>query len=184
MLGRCQSTRTAKMFLSTAPKQGWLPDCLPASVCVTRAPMWRAQAASLAVSHNSSKSGTRYGRSVSSSSPVIGLDWNRVEVTCCVIGWDWSQWKIYPFLFLSFLQCSGMWLCVYACVHTVHVHLCVCKTCLHYMQWWACVCVCVLTDLTFLYSMMYKHRLPHPAWYNNEKLRSAFTPVFMGGESQ
>ena len=89
-------------------------------VCVTQAPMWRAQAASLTMSHNSSKSGPRYGRSVSSSSPLIGLDWSRVEVTCCVIGWNLTQWKIYPFPFLPFLQCSGMWLCARTCTYSTY----------------------------------------------------------------
>lgn len=86
--------RRSKIFLSTAPKQGCFPDCLPASVGMTQAPMWRRQAASLAVSHDGSESGPRHGRSVSSSSPLIGSLRCRPEVTCCAIGWDQSQWKI------------------------------------------------------------------------------------------
>lgn len=124
MLGRCQSTRTAKNVSVNSFQKGlaaWLLLC----VCMTQAPMWRAQAASLAVSYNSSKSGPRHERSVSSSSPLIGLDWSRAEVTCSVIGWHWSRWKIFPFPFLPFLECSGKWFCVYMCVYIQSVFVCV-----------------------------------------------------------
>lgn len=87
-------------------RTGCLTACL--LLWMTQAPMWRAQAASITVSPNISKSEPRSGRSVSSSSPLIGLEWIRLEVTCCVIGWIWSQWKISPFPFCQFLQCSGM----------------------------------------------------------------------------
>lgn len=112
-----------KCFCQQLPNRvaAWLLLC----VCMTRAPMWRAQAASLAVSHKSSKSGPRHERSVSSSSPLIGLDWSRAEVTCSVIGWHWSRWKIFLFPFLPFLQCSGKWFCVYVRVYVQSVFVCV-----------------------------------------------------------
>lgn len=37
--------------------------------------------------------------SLSSSSPLIGLDWNRLQTTCCLIGHNWSQWKNLRFFF-------------------------------------------------------------------------------------
>lgn len=134
---------------STAPKPGGLPNCLPASVGMTQAPMWRAQAASIAVSHNSSKSAPRYKRSVSSSSPLIGLHWNRLEVSWCVIGWAWSRWKKnppLPFPPIPAVQ-QDVILCVLVYVHTVHACLRVCETHSYYTNVW--VCVFMLTDLTF-----------------------------------
>lgn len=133
----------SKIFLSATPKQ----DCLAASVCVTQAPMWSAQAASLTRSYDGSESGPRYERSVSSSSSLIGLDWNRPETPCCLIGWDWGQWKNLP---LPFPVCM--------CVCTVHTYICVYAKHVHIR--------CMSDCSNLLHSLIYKCRLPHPTWYN------------------
>lgn len=111
----------SKTFLSTPPKQDWLPT----PVCMTHAPMWRSQAASFSVSHSSSKSGLRSKRSVSSSSPLIASDWNKLEATHCLIGLHSSQWKNRPpspFLFKSLIHAAqqGVVWRVHACL--VHKH--------------------------------------------------------------
>lgn len=122
-------------------------------VCMTRAPMRSAQAASLTVSRNGSEWEARHERSVSSSPPLIGSGCNRAEVTRSVIGWHRIQRKKVPLSFPSIPAVQReevvcVWVGVHTvacahrvvCVHAKHSYADCSSTCL-------CVLVCVMRDL-------------------------------------
>lgn len=99
MPARCQSSRmaTKKKIVSSGSKQGWPPGCFWECVCVCVCMCTTSHVLHpTPVLYRSSKWGSRYERSVTSSSIVIGWDWNTAEVTCTVIGWPRNQWKTFP----------------------------------------------------------------------------------------
>lgn len=151
MLGRCQSTRTAKFFYQQLP--GCLILCvwhkLPCeehrlllSQCQTPAANQGADMEKLWAHHHSWLAwiGTDL------RSPAVWLDGPEVSGksppapsfnSCSAVGCD----------FVS--VCAHMLVCVYA----RHIHI-TCNS----------MCTCIRVDWpNLLYSTMYKHRLPHPA---------------------
>lgn len=163
MPARSQSSRMAKMILSSASKQGWLPDCFCMCVCVcawAQAPMCYTPP----VSYRSSKWGPRYDRSVSSSSPLIGWSWGH--------GWghlhrDWLAQKSMENLSLSFDTRGVAGYCTYVHVHVQFVILFLCMY-LRGAQWcmrvricapptWPCAVFCTNTGYLIPHNMTLKN---------------------------
>lgn len=129
MPARSQSSRMAKMILSSASKQGWLPDCFCMCVCVCVHGL-KLPCATPLPSHTEAANEDPDMTEVWAHHPLwLAGAGDTVEVTCTVIGWPKNQWKIFPFPLIpvalldiahTCMSTYNLWFCFCACIYVAH----------------------------------------------------------------
>lgn len=188
MLGGCQSTRTAKNVSVNSFQTGLAAWLLLVCVCAWHELPCEEHRLLLSPCHTTAANQGPDMKEVWAHHH-LWLAWIGAELRSPVVWLAGTEVGGKSSRFLSFHSCSAAgsdFACTCACVCEYSPCSFVCMrdvfTLRAVVRVSVCLCLCVdWPDL--LYSIMHKHWLPHLARNTAEKLRSAFMPVFMRGES-